>query len=73
MKPTNKQLELIKFCKGILETWESTNDIVSPTHWNDLQEFINADLENYPQTVQDGIYDSLSDLLNVIRKYESNK
>ena len=61
MKPTNKQLELIKFCKGIL-------DIVSPTHWNDLQEFINTDLENYPQNIQDGVYNSLSDLLNVIRK-----
>ena len=68
MKSTNKQLELIKFCKGILETWESTNDITSPTHWNDLQEFINADLENYPNRIKDGIYDSLSDLLNIIRK-----
>lgn len=68
MKPTNKQLELIKFCKGILETWESTNDIISSTHWNDLQEFIDVDLENYPNRIKDGIYDSLSDLLNVIRK-----
>jgi len=68
MKPTNKQLELIKFCKGILETWESTNDITSPTHWNDLLEFVGADLENYPNKIKDGIYDSLSDLLNVIRK-----
>ena len=68
MKLTNKQFELIKFCKGILETWESTNDITSPTHWNDLQEFINADLENYPNRIKDGIYDSLSDLLNIIRK-----
>ena len=68
MKPSNKQLELIKFSKSILDTWESTNDITSPTHWNDLQEFINAELENYPIRIQDGIYDSLSDLLNIIRK-----
>ena len=68
MKPTNKQLELIKFSKSILSTWESTNDITSPTHWNDLQDFINAELDNYPQFVQDGVYDSLSDLLNIIRK-----
>ena len=68
MKPSNKQLELIKFSKSILSTWESTNDITSPTHWNDLQEFINAELENYPIRIQDGIYDSLSDLLNIIRK-----
>lgn len=68
MKPSNKQLELIKFCKGTLETWESTNDITSPTHWNDLQEFVNTELDNYPQIIQDGIYDSLSDLLNIIRK-----
>lgn len=68
MKPTNKQLELIRFSKSILSTWESTNDIISPTHWNDLQEFINCELDNYPQNIQDGIYDSLSDLLNTIRK-----
>jgi hypothetical protein len=68
MKPSNKQLEIIKFCKSILSTWESTNDITSPTHWNDLQEFINTELENYPIKIQDGIYDSLSDLLNIIRK-----
>jgi hypothetical protein len=68
MKPSNKQLELIKFSKSILSTWESTNDITSPTHWNDLQEFIENELENYPNRIKDGIYDSLSDLLNVIRK-----
>lgn len=68
MKPTNRQLELIKFSKSILSTWESTNDITSPTHWNDLREFIEAELEIYPTKIKDGIYDSLSDLLNIIRK-----
>ena len=68
MKPSDKQLELIKFSKSILNTWESTNDITSPTHWNDLQEFVENELENYPRKIKDGMYDSLSDLLNIIRK-----
>ena len=68
MKPSNKQLEIIKFCKNILSTWESTNDITSPTHWNNLQEFIDTELEIYSVKIKNGIYDSLSDLLNIIRK-----
>ena len=74
MKPNKRQLELIKFCKEILYTWENTNDISSPTHYNDLMDFINADLDNYSNKIQDEVWDALTDLLNIIRKlkYEDN-
>lgn len=67
MKPTIEQLELIKFCKGYISTWENTNDISSPTHYNDLTDFINADLEEYPDMVKEDLENALCNLLDIIK------
>lgn len=68
MKPTQKQLEIIKFCKFIINCWENTNDINSPTHFVDIEDCANADLEHFPDFIIGDICDSLENLLNVIRK-----
>jgi hypothetical protein len=44
MKPRKNQIEVMQFCKSIIDTWINTNDINSPTHETDLHDFINADL-----------------------------
>jgi len=48
MKPTQKQIELIKFIAGIVKSWASTNDISSPTHYSDIDEevAVNIDTDN---------------------------
>lgn len=38
MKPTQKQIELIKTITGIVSSWAGTNDLVSPTHHSDIGE-----------------------------------
>lgn len=38
MKPTKKQIELIKTIEKIVSSWRSTNDITSPTHHSDINE-----------------------------------
>ena len=67
MKPTIEQLEFIKFCKSYISTWENTNDINSPTHYNDLTDFINADLEEYPDMVKEDLENALCNLLDIIK------
>lgn len=68
MKPTEKQIELIEFCEAMLHCWKITNDINSPTHFVDIEDFANADLEYFPDFMRGDICDSLENLLNVIRK-----
>jgi len=62
------QLELIKFCKNIISTWENTDDIMSLYHFNNIKKSVNTELDSYHNDIKDKIYDSLIDLLNTIRK-----
>jgi len=39
MKPTLKQLKVIEFLEQQLKFWKNTNDIGSPTHIGDINEF----------------------------------
>ena len=68
MKPTKKQIEVCNFCKGIIDTWINSNDINSPTHINDLREFINAEYED--ALFIDSLNDALYDLIYAIREVE---
>lgn len=40
MKPTQKQIELIRTIESIVSSWKSTNDINSPTHYGDIEEML---------------------------------
>jgi hypothetical protein len=39
MKPTLKQLKVIEFLEQQLKFWKNSNDIGSPTHIGDINEF----------------------------------
>lgn len=44
MKPTENQKKIIDEVISIITTWKNSNDIKSPTLLTDVDEFINADL-----------------------------
>ena len=59
----------IESVAGIVKTWRNTNDISSPTHFVDIEEFVNSDLMNYvDDSIVEELVDKLGDVLNVIRK-----
>lgn len=69
MKPTIKQLLAIGSVVSIVKTWSDTNDINSPTHFVDIEEFVKSDLMNYiDDSIAEELADKLGDVLNVIRK-----
>lgn len=71
MKPTKRQMRIMEFCIGIIGTWENTNDITSPTHFNDLHDFLFADLEDTLKDDQlECLENKLSDVLWLIKKYD---
>lgn len=75
MKPTQKQIELIKTVRGIVSSWASTNDLSSPTHHSDIKEeldkFSDEDNEFYDNhnMVLD-ITEYLSAILYQIQQYD---
>ena len=65
MKPTAKQIELIKTIEKIVSSWRSTNDISSPTHHGDIGEEM--------QKLQDEDTDNeFSDNFNVLLTVENH-
>ena len=71
MKPTDKQLKAIDCILSIIETWKNTNDITSPTHFVDIEEFTQADLmDEIDDSIMFDIQDDLSSLLRTINEIE---
>lgn len=71
MKPTEKQIKVIDTILSIIKTWKSTNDIDSPTHSNDMHDFLYADLESeniIRSSITDELEDELRSLLYTIQK-----
>lgn len=69
MKPTEEQKETIDVIISIIKTWKSTNDINSPTHVCDIEEFTYADLADIvDDSIIFEIQDQLSDLWRSIIK-----
>ena len=66
MKPTEKQIKVIDTILSIIKTWKSTNDINSPTHSNDMHDFLYVDLES-EDIIHSAMTDELEDaLLNLL-------
>lgn len=59
MKPSKSQIKIMEFCKSIIDTWINTNDINSPTHFVDLHDFINAELDWIPNNNLENILENL--------------
>lgn len=71
MKPTEKQIKVIDSCLSIIKTWKNTNDITSPTHLVDIEEFTQSDLvDEIEDDLIFDIQDLLSDLWRVVNKVE---
>ena len=68
MKPTEKQKKICEFCQGILRIWIYTNDINSPTHFVDIEDFTHA--ECFDEIIDEELIVILEVLLNIIRKYK---
>ena len=69
MKPTEEQIETIDTILSIIKTWKNTNDIKSPTHVCDIEEFTYADLGGVvDDSIIFEIQDELSDLWRSISK-----
>lgn len=71
MKLTEKQIKVIDSCLSIIKTWKNTNDITSPTHLVDIEEFTQSDLmDEIKDDLIFDIQDVLSDLWRVVNKVE---
>lgn len=68
MKPTTKQIELIKTIEKIVSSWRSTNDINSPTHDSDIDEELRK--HDFDANTDDKglVTYALSDILEIIRR-----
>ena len=71
MKPTDKQIAIIDSIISTIQTWKNTNDISSPTHYNDIEEFLYADLDELvPDKQRRCLENELSALFDRIKKNE---
>lgn len=69
MRPSKIQLKVIAEVKKIVEMWEDTNDIFSPTHHNDMREILNADLESdFTDNYIDQLYEILDELFYKVQR-----
>lgn len=69
MKPTDIQIETINSIISIIQTWRNSNDIDSPTHYNDIEEYLDADLSDFiPARQITCLSNELSKLFDRIKK-----
>lgn len=71
MKTTEKQKTIIEAIISIMKTWINTNDIDSPTHLNDIEDFLYADLVDIVD--DDEIYSIGEDLSNLYWDVKRNQ
>ena len=70
MKPTNLQRKICELIKTQASFWMNSNDINSPTHYDDIQEEVdNVDELSYD--AKDELVKSLSDLYHLVKIYNS--
>lgn len=68
MKATEYQKKTIDSILSIIKTWKNTNDINSPTHYVDIEEFLYADLYDTINIVDiEYISEKLKELLTLIK------
>ena len=71
MKPTEIQIKAIDSIISIIETWKDTNDISSPTHYTDIEEFLYADLDEIiPYRQRECLENELSKVFDRIKRLE---
>lgn len=69
MEPTSNQIKIIDSISMILDTWRNTDDIESPIHINEIEEFLDADLSGYIDSRQiEYLINELNIILKRVRK-----
>lgn len=68
MKPTKNQKELCKLVRNQASFWSNTNDIYSPTHYNDIEEEVN-EIDFLCEDAKEQFIDALSTLYHLIKMY----
>ena len=70
MQPNDKQKKVARFVEEQGRFWQRTNDINSPTHYSDMDEFMNALERDDIVTEEEAavILGKVADLFNYIKK-----
>ena len=69
MKATENQIDACETLKVCLATWQDSNDIASPSHFNLIETIIQTEMMDYADDeTRDEIIEKMQDLYRLIRK-----
>lgn len=68
MKPSEKQKKICELIKSQASFWMNTNDIYSPTHYNDIEEEVD-NIDFLCDEAKEQLIDALSTLYHLIKIY----
>lgn len=69
MKATENQIDACETLKVCLATWQDTNDITSPSHFNLIETIIQTQMWDYvDDETRDEIIEKMQDLYRLIKK-----
>lgn len=68
MKPTKLQKKICELIKSQASFWISTNDIYSPTHYNDIEECL-YDIDELSEDAKEELLFALRNLYHLVKVY----
>lgn len=68
MKPTKLQKKICELIKSQASFWMNTNDIYSPTHYNDIEESLD-DMDELSEEEKEELLFALRNLYNLVKVY----
>lgn len=69
MKSNINQIDACETLKICLATWQDSNDITSPSHFNLIETIVQTEMMNYADDeLKDEIVEKMQDLYRLIRK-----
>lgn len=69
MKATENQIDACETLKVCLATWQDTNDITSPSHFNLIETIVQTQMWDYvDDETRDEIIEKMQDLYRLIKK-----
>ena len=69
MKPTKLQKKICELIKSQASFWMNTNDIYSPTHYNDIEEELD-NIEELSEEDKEELLFALRNLYNLVKVYD---
>lgn len=69
MKPTKLQKKICELIKSQASFWMTTNDINSPTHYNDIEESL-YDMDELSEEEKEELLFALSSLYHLVKVYQ---